>query len=88
MKDVTFVEWLDHCSVSSTHWVSMQEIMDLTPVVAHTVGWVVKETDEYLVIVATLQHVEDGTDANDQDADGELLILKSCIKRREKLNLA
>ena len=88
MKDVEFFEWLDHCSTPNRHWVSMEDVLGLSPVIVHTVGWVVKETDDYLIVVATMQQVDEGADASSQDVHCEMLIVKSCIKRREKLNLA
>ena len=83
MKDVEFITWLDHCTDSERGWQSLENILKLEPVVIDTVGWVVKETDDYLVMVASLQNVGENA-----DVQGEMLVLKSCIKRREKLNLS
>ena len=88
MKDVEFITWLDHCTDSERGWQSLENILKLEPVVIDTVGWVVKETDDYLVMAASLQDVGENANASDQDAQGEMLVLKSCIKRREKLNLS
>jgi len=41
--DVAYIKWLDHCKTEG-------DPKGLKPVVRHTLGWVVKETPEYVVL--------------------------------------
>ncbi len=75
---VELIEWLDHCSLDDpgVSWYPISRVQeDLAPEIIRTVGWVVKETDDILVVVGSFGQ------NNDHVAD-DTLIIKSCIKRR------
>jgi hypothetical protein len=52
------VVWLDHCDPPGAVWWDDADAVDLEPVIACTVGWIVKDTPTCLAISSTL--CEDG----------------------------
>jgi hypothetical protein len=78
MNEMEYVEWLDHCSLGPTRtWQDLSDAVELTPVKMYSVGWVIKETKKYIIVVPT---------HNSSDhCYGEMLILKGCIVRRKIL---
>lgn len=79
MKDAEVVEWLDHCSMFGRKWESLSDALELEPALVQSIGWVVKETREFIILIPSL--------CEETEIYGELLILKACIKRRLKVNL-
>lgn len=77
------VDWLDHCSHTITQWREVPEIKELKPVLCHTVGYVLHETDEFITVGQTLSISEDLEDTT----TGDMLILKACIKHIKEINL-
>lgn len=69
------IDWLDHSSFNRAKWRTFDEASDLGPIGVHTVGWVIKETKEYLIVASTL--------TDDETLMNEFCILKSCIKKRK-----
>ena len=76
------IEWLDHCSVSGSGWKHGEVVYQLEPIVFRTLGIVIKETKDYLVIVSSWDVSET---MNEKNIHGEVCIVKSCILRRKKL---
>lgn len=76
-RQMEVIEWLDHCGGQRDYiWIKAEDVMDLTPAHVISVGFVVKEETDYLILIP--HSCED-------DCYGELLILKSTITRREIL---
>ena len=73
---IEMVSWLDHCSTTGGTWQSLETIRGLTPPEVCSVGWLIKETPRWIIIVPTF-HEEEGY--------GEILILKNDIIRRKRL---
>ena len=65
------IEWRDHCAFEN-RWQDVGDFTDdsYSPVVAVSHGFVVKETDDYLIIAGSM-----GGD----EVRGAMCILKSCI---------
>jgi hypothetical protein len=66
------VGWYDHCSFTENHWRTIEEYDDLSPFYIETVGWVIKETKKYIIVVSTLS--ESGK------VLGDMCILKNTTK--------
>jgi len=78
MKAV-YLEWLDSVTLDSGGWSDIKkEIMPLTPDLVKSVGWVLKETDDYVILVSHLENAE---------ASGEFCIPKACIKKRRVIKI-
>jgi len=52
-KQVVYVKWLDHAKTDG-------DPKELKPVVRHTIGWLVKETKEYVCVSADLSREPGG----------------------------
>ncbi len=48
------VRWLDHCDPLDGPWHSIDVARRVEPVVFCTVGWIIRETDEFIVMTSTL----------------------------------
>lgn len=73
-----YIEWLDHCSRKDGSWADPDELArELKPIVVSSVGWLIKETDHYLLLVSS--------NAGGDNVGGDCLILKNCISRRRVL---
>jgi hypothetical protein len=56
---VVLIEWQDIVGMGSG-WVTHQEIMEAQPATMVTVGWVLRETEDFLVVGATVEIGGDG----------------------------
>ena len=63
--------WEDH--QAGCNWTTQEEIQDGDVALMKSRGWVVDETDKYIVIVHTLDT------RNPKSVLGDLWIIKSCI---------
>ena len=71
MEDKLYrVMWQDHCSVAE--WLSLPEAMSMKPVLAETVGWLVVDTEEYIVIAGERGQM-------DVSVSNITVIIKSCV---------
>ena len=77
-KEVTLVQWKDHCNYARSQWRSLEEIELLTPLELFTSGVVVKETKDYILIVSSW---------GEDTYGGEMLILKADIVKRTKFKI-
>jgi len=65
------VMWQDHCSISE--WLSMSDaITVLKPILAETVGWLICDTDEYIIVAGEKCDL-------DSSVSNMTVIIKSCI---------
>ena len=72
------VTWLDHSSFEENTWHEVsQTVSDLTPLEVTTVGWIIHETKDYIVLA--------GTFTENNHTNGEMCIIKKCILTRKKL---
>lgn len=72
-----YVEWLDHAS-SEMQWNSKATRTLTGPFLVRTLGFLLEETDEHIVLV--MSHT-----GEEETFFGEVLILKSCIKKKKVL---
>jgi len=79
MKLVKIV-WLDHCSYSTAQWRELDRISTLEPVKVNSLGYVVKETKDMIIIASHVYHDDD-----DHGGQGEMCIIKKCIVSRVEL---
>ena len=70
------IEWED-ITGNSEPWFTVQDALDLEPARMTTVGWVISDRDDYLIISSTLGDKEEASDIN--------CIPKSVIKSTTKL---
>ena len=75
---LTLIEWLDHCSLDGGHWQTVESAETLTPVIVQSIGWLLKETKETIVLVP---HLSQGQG----QVFGEVCILKRVIIKRKSL---
>lgn len=80
---LVYVTWLDHCSFTNSMWRVKEEYDALSPPLCQTVGWVLKEDDDMMVVVQTFQEHDDF----DDQFCGEMCILKTNIKTLKELKL-
>ncbi len=80
MKRPKLVEltWLDHCEPAGLNvWWDREQVEKAEPAVIRSVGWIIKETDTYVVMVAQL--AEDGMTGQ------PLVVISSCVTKRRNL---
>ncbi len=75
---VELIVWLDHCSIEGSGWHPISDALAMEPEPIYTVGWVIKETDVFLVVV-------NQAGENTDHISGDVLILKSCITLRKTI---
>lgn len=79
--DIVYLLWKDHGSFNTVGWKDVEDVQDqLDPFLIESVGYRVRETDEFIVIVPHL------STANGSGC-GEMLILKSCILKRINIDI-
>lgn len=75
--NLILIEWLDPASAMDSGWKDIEELKEQArPVMMKSVGWVLDETEEYLLLAA---HI--GSD----QCDGDLVVPRSCVVRVEIL---
>ena len=73
------IGWLDHTGFFANRWRDeKQAIEELEPTMVHSVGWVLYQTDEYVL--------QAGTMGDEGDVKHEHAIIKSCIRKVKKLD--
>ena len=74
-----FVAWTDHANCAK--WYPQTQIVeDFVPCEIESVGWLLEETSEYIVLVSSLCKQDD-------TAARSLLIMKPLIRKRLPLNV-
>jgi len=74
-----FVQWIDHANC--TDWYPQSQIIEeFVPCEVETVGWTIKETADYIVLVSSRC-------AQTEKAARSVLIMKAMIDKRLPLNL-
>lgn len=77
-----YVEWWDHSSFKENCWRPIDEINDLDPVTIRTVGWLTKETEDYIILTSTLARPQEGYT---QNGEHSMCILKGVMKDRRRI---
>jgi hypothetical protein len=78
MKAV-YIEWLDHAS-SEMQWNNEETRTLRSPFLVRTMGFILEETDEHIILA--MSHT-----GEEETFFGEVLVLKSCIKKRKALKI-
>ncbi len=79
VKSFEYIDWLDHASFSHSSWRPLEDTKaDLTPYAISSVGWLLKETDKYILISPHVSF-ENGSES------GSKCILKSDIIFRKTI---
>lgn len=73
---LVYIEWRDSCSMNGT-WSRMHEVEDMEPCTIRSIGWLVSETNEHVVVAA---HI-----SNNDSLSGDLCVPKAVITHRMKL---
>jgi len=81
-RKIEIVEWIDPYS-DDEEWTAINKIKIDLPTV-YSVGFVVKETKEVLVIAHSFGRIP--KEKSEQECCGMMIIPKKAIKRRRKLN--
>ena len=76
--ELALVRWEDAASYDEGGWISWKKLQKSAPSMIQSVGFVAKETDKYIVLVASV--CED-----DGSAGGDVTIPKAYIVERRKL---
>jgi len=78
-RELLLVEWDDHVTCGSTEWLAVKKIADLRPERIFSVGWLMNETGDCLVLAAH---------GNGDEYFGEICIMKRAIKRRSTIKIS
>lgn len=70
------VDWLDHCEDGPT-WVPYDDAMDAKLARCHTVGYLVHEDDERIVVCSSW------VDDDDETVSRPFVIARACVTRFE-----
>lgn len=88
MNKLIYVEWLDHWDRTDGSWVNLTDITDniemIKPQKMKTVGWIVAETKDVLLLSADL---DTGATDGHEKSRHEMAILKNCITKRKTLSI-
>lgn len=77
------IEWYDHWGRTSGGWTNVKELEAPKPAIMKTVGWLVQETKDCIVLAPDL---DTGTNDGIIKSYSEQCILKCAVKSRKKLN--
>ena len=81
--DYEIILWLDACSPGHGGWTSQEDVSELLePQIFESVGTVVRENDQLLVIASSVDHASPTTN----EMGGLTAIPKSCIIQRIPLS--
>ena len=72
------IKWIDHTTFTNAAWRDRKFVeKELTPVHITTVGWLLKETEDYYLLASTK--------SDDSSMKHEFLILKGTVKKVKEL---
>lgn len=77
---LVYVEWIDSAGFAEGGWHQRDVVDSLGPHVISSVGWIIKEEDDYIVMCSHIS--SDGT-----NLAGEKCIPKVAIQKRKKIKL-
>ena len=76
---LVMIEWLDSMGVGG-EWQCPDCLKDPEPVVCRSVGWIVRETEDYIV-VASHHHAGDCNEEASEQVCGTMAITKATVRR-------
>ncbi len=81
---LVYIEWLDSCGCSS-HWATVQDDLEVEPVICKSVGWLLFESKKCLVVVPHLSHVN--FEGGKSQGCGDMTIPKAAVIKIKDLSL-
>lgn len=75
------IEWRDHCSDDGT-WKNNDKEFKQAPITFKTVGWVVEDKPEYVVLAQSGYR-----EKSFRCTSNHMTIIKSCIKKSKRLEI-
>ena len=78
------IEWVDHSSFTESRWRFIESYEDKSLFTVVTIGYVVRERDDSLIVISTISNL-DSEDEADLRLLNDMTILKCAIKSRTKL---
>lgn len=84
MMQIVIVKWLDAFGCSSS-WRERDDIEKATPSICESVGWLIKDEDDYIVLVP---HVANETLGSTWQGCGDMTIPRAAIQRINPLTPA
>ena len=86
MEKLVYIRWVDSIGCTSS-WTPVEEMLDDIQLECESVGWVLKETKAYIVLVP---HWHDRCEAGPNKVTprsgiGEMCIPKVCVLERKEL---
>lgn len=80
-----YIEWYDHGAHTTQEWRDEKEY-HLKPVLVRSMGFVISETSEYIVLGMTWHHTAEDDDFEEENKfSGDMCIIKNCIKEMREL---
>lgn len=76
-RELVLIEWLDAISAPKSGWKSVEKVSNAKPAVIKSVGWVLKRTKTYVILVSSL--------TDDGDCDGDTVIPVSMLTKVTRL---
>ena len=80
---LVLVEWIDAASRGIRRWMTVEDVADFEEYRCVSVGWLIAESKDYIVVAPHVSPDEDI--ARLSDVQGEMKIPKAAIKRRKVL---
>ena len=77
LRDPVVIVWIDHVSYTESLWRSFDEMKELRPMEVKSVGYILSETPEYIILASHVTNSDTGM--------GELLIVKDNITEMKVL---
>jgi hypothetical protein len=79
--DIYLIKWFD--SQSDDGWVLFNSKKKISPMIIHSVGYLVDETSDYIRLSLSWGQNKNG---NNPQFNGSIQIYKKCIVKRKKLS--
>ena len=77
------VDWIDSCGTDG--WASLRGLSKDEPTKCRSVGWVVKETDEFIHLVPNISVEKDPEDWRNGEAFGGIVIPRCNIEMMQEV---
>ena len=86
MFKLNHIIWYDHCSHETSQWRDIDEATELKPILVASVGYVIHEDSDVVVLGQSLMIPPEEDDFDDKYA-GDICILKILIQDRREIEL-
>lgn len=76
-----YIEWFDSLGCS-LNWETIEENLELNPIICKTLGFLIKESEEYILVIPHLVELE-----HQKQGCGDMIIYKKQIKKIQEITL-